>query len=431
MRYLKVTEYERIPRSDQNRTLLAQLQGFDEQWSRSAGDTVFDWNDRRFVKAKNFVGVIAVPGGAIEILPKIDKPDKEGKERAQQNLLYMLSLTRKIVGEERDLAAIGKQKMPLLDQLIALFAEKTLKELKRGINHTYVTREENLYRLKGKLLVGQHAVKNAVHQERVYCRYDDFISDTPLNRILKSACRKLLSVSSSTTAQKKLREIVFLLDEVQDLEIADHHFSDIHYNRNTERFKPLISFSMLVIKGMSPIWTKGKEVSFSLLFPMEQLFEEFIARYIYRYAEDFDLLRENIHIQAVGRREWLLKREHDSRDKFRLKPDLIIDNKQGNLRLILDTKWKHLKSDEEDSTNGVSQADIYQLYAYAHRYKCPENILLFPSVDGVTAKSYTIIEGYCSDKIRVEFIKLDRNLRAEGKEFREELNNILKLTIVD
>jgi len=431
MRYLKVTEYERIPRSDQNRKLLTQLQGFDEQWSRSAGETVFDWNDRRFVKAKNYVGVIAVPGGAIEILPKIDKPDKEGKERAQQNLLYMLSMTRKIVGEERDLAAIGKQKMPLLDQLIALFTEKTLKELKRGINHTYVTREENLHRLKGKLLVGQHAVKNAVHQERVYCRYDDFISDTPLNRILKAACRKLLSVSSSTTAQKKLREIVFLLDEVQDLEIADHHFSDIHYNRNTERFKPLISFSMLVIKGMSPIWTKGKEVSFSLLFPMEQLFEEFIARYIYRYAEDFDLLRENIHIQAVGRREWLLKREHDSRDKFRLKPDLMIDNNHGKLRLILDTKWKHLKSDEEDSTNGVSQADIYQLYAYAHRYQCPENILLFPYVDGVTAKSYTIIEGYCSDKIRIEFIKLDRNLRTEGKVFREELINLLKLQIVN
>ena len=290
---------------------------------------------------------------------------------------------------------------------------------------SYVIQEENLFRLKGKLLVGQNAVKNAVHHERVYCRYDEFISDTAINRILKAACRRLLSISKSTAAQKKLREIVFLLDEVTDLDIAEHHFSDIHYNRNSERFKSLINFSMLVIKGMSPIWTKGKEVSFSLLFPMEQLFEEFIARYIHRYAEDLGLLRECIHAQAVGHRKWLLRREHDECDKFQLKPDLVIDDGHGGIRLILDTKWKHVKSDEEDSNNGVSQADIYQLYSYAHRYKCPENVLLFPYVNGVTAKSYTIKEGYCSHRIRVEYVKLNRDLRINGADFRSDLRDIL------
>jgi 5-methylcytosine-specific restriction enzyme subunit McrC len=429
MLHLKVTEYERITRVDQNRKFLTQLQDFDERWSRSTGDTIFDWNDRRFVKAKNHVGVIAVPGGTIEILPKIDKSDNEDKQpQARQNLLYMLSITRNIIGEERDLAAIGNQKMPLLEQLITLFAERTLKELRRGIDHSYVTQEENIHQLKGKLIVSQHAVKNAVHQERVYCRYDIFISDTVINRILKASCRILLSLSRSTTSQKKLREIVFLLDEVTDLDIAEHHFSDIHYNRNTERFKSLCNFSMLIIKGMSPIWTKGKDVSFSLLFPMEKLFEEFIARYIHRYAEELGFLREKIHVQAVGRREWLLQRENDNRDKFQLKPDFVVDDEQGKPRLILDTKWKHLKSDNEDSKNGVSQSDIYQLYAYAHRYQCPENILLFPKVDGATAKSYIIKEGYCSHQIRIEFVDLDRDLREERAEFQKDLREILTKT---
>lgn len=425
MPYLKITEYERIARTEGNKKFFAQLQGFDEQWSRSTGDTIFDWNDRRFVKAKSHVGVIAVPGGAIEILPKIDTPNEEGKNRAQHNLLYMLSMTRKIVGEERDLASIGTQRMPLLEQLIMLFAERTLKELRRGIDHCYVTQQENLHRLKGKLLVGQHAVRNSIHKERVYCQFDEFISDTPINRILKASCRRLLSVSSSTLTQKKLREIVFLLDDVSDLEIADHHFSNIHYNRNTERFKPLINFSMMVTKGMSPVWTKSKNVSFSLLFPMEQLFEEFIARYVHRYAEELGVIPEHIHAQAVGRRKWLLRRTDDETNKFRLKPDLVIDNGEGGLRLILDTKWKHLKSDEEDSKNGVSQADIYQLYAYAHRYKCPENILLFPYVDGVTPKTYTIKEGYCSHKIRIEFVNLNRNLQQDSRAFQSELAGIL------
>lgn len=425
MQYLTVTEYERIPRTEQNRKLLSRLQGFDESWCGSGGEPIFDWHDRRFVRARNYVGVIAVPGGAVEILPKIDKQDEAGKTRAQHNLLYMLSMTRKIVGEDRDLATIGTQKMPLLEQLIILFAARALSELKRGIDHTYVTQEENLRCLKGKLLVAQHAVKNALHRERLYCRYDEFISDTPINRILKAASRRLLFISKVSSAQKKLREITFLLDEVTDLEVAEHHFADIHYNRNTERFQPLINFSLLVLKGMSPAWSQGKEPTFSLLFPMEELFEEFIARYIHRHADYFGFSRDLIHAQAAGRREWLLRKEHDSSGKFRLKPDLIIDEHYGKPRLILDTKWKHLLSDAEDSKNGVSQADIYQLYAYAHRYECQDNILLFPYVAGVSPKSYRIQGKYCSHRIRVEFVKLNRDLRTDGPAFREEIGKVL------
>jgi len=334
-------------------------------------------------------------------------------------------MTRKIVGEDRDLAAIGTQNMPLLEQLIALFATRTLSELKRGIDHTYVTQEENLHCLKGKLLVAQHAAMNAFHRERLYCRYDDFISDTPINRILKAASRRLLPVSKAASSQKRLREIMFLLDDAADLELTEHYFSDVHFNRNTERFQPLINFSLLVLKGMSPTWSLGKTTSFSLLFPMEELFEEFIARYIHRNAAHFGLSRSLIHTQALGHREWLLRKEKHGIGVYRLKPDLVIDKQHGIPCLILDTKWKHLKSDVEDAKNGVSQSDIYQLYAYAHRYECPDNVLLFPQVDGVTQKSYLIEGNYCSHRIRIEFINLNRDLRQEDAALIDELKGIL------
>jgi 5-methylcytosine-specific restriction enzyme subunit McrC len=425
MQQLTVTEYEKILRTEQNRKFLSLLQRFDEKWSNSCGETVFDWSNRRFVSARNYVGVIALPGAAIEILPKIDSTDTEGNIRAQHNLLYMLSITRKIVGEDRDLAAVGTQRMPLLEQLIAIFAARTLSELRRGIDHCYVAQEENLRCIKGKLLVGQNITANAVHASSAFCRNDDFISDTPINRMLKAASRRLLSISRVSSSQKKLREIIFTLDYVTDLDAGDHHFAEIHYSRNTDRFEPLINFSLLVMKGMSPAWSLGKESSFSLLFPMEKLFEEFIARHIYRYAEYFSIPRDLIHAQAAGRREWLLRREHDSCGSFRLKPDMIIDQRDGKPRLILDTKWKHLLTDAEDRKNGVSQADIYQLYAYAHRYECADNVLLFPHVEGVTRKSYVVDGSHCSHRIRVELIKLNRDLRREGDSFREDLKKVI------
>jgi len=48
-------------------------------------------------------------------------------------------------------------------------------------------------------------------------------------------------------------------------------------------------------------------------------------------------------------------------NKFALRPDIVINEDE---QLIADTKWKMIK-DEKD----ISQADMYQLYAYGTKYK--------------------------------------------------------------
>jgi len=68
-------------------------------------------------------------------------------------------------------------------------------------------------------------------------------------------------------------------------------------------------------------------------------------------------------------------------------------------------------------------------FDYAHRYECQDNILLFPFVEGVSKKSYVIEGNYCSHRIRVEFVKLNCDLRSEGPTLREEIGKALGLSI--
>ncbi|WP_420066771.1 5-methylcytosine restriction system specificity protein McrC [Sphingopyxis macrogoltabida] len=49
---------------------------------------------------------------------------------------------------------------------------------------------------------------------------------------------------------------------------------------------------------------------------------------------------------------------------------------------IIDTKWKKLASDPLDRKHGVSQADVYQLMAYARLYPTRELMLLYPEEPG-------------------------------------------------
>ena len=428
-----IPEFGRIPRAELGDRLLHRLQAFDERHSRTVGGCIFDWGHVHYVAARNYVGVVRVAGLTVEILPKVDdarhedlRPYCEGdqrRQRAQQNLLYMLSLTRRVPIRPRDLAALRLQRMPLLEALIAIFVERLLDELRKGRDHAYVRREENLPYIKGKLLLRQHIRQNAAHGERVFVGYDDFVSDTWLNRILKAACRRLLAVAASPGTQQRLREAILRLADVEDVEIQKHHFCEVHFTRNTERFRTLVAFAQMVLRRMTPTPSRGGDESFSLLFPMETLFEAFIAAFMRRYSRELGLAPESIHAQATGHRRWLLETPA-RRPRFQLKPDIVVDDGAGGVRLILDTKWKRLKSDVEDSKNGVSQSDLYQLYAYAHRYESPDNVLLFPRVAGVSPKTYLVV-GAEKKALRVEFVNLSRDLRRERRAFAQELRRVL------
>ena len=424
MKPVTVCENRKILCTDKQRK---ELQAFENAYCAKLGKSrIFDWRNKE-VWARNHVGVIQIPGLTLEILPKIDKskPDADDQVKllAQHNLLYMLFFTRKLPFEERDLASLKLQKMPLLEVLIRLFANHLLEELRRGVDHAYVHREENLPRIKGKILMNRHLLMNAAHRERFYVGFDEFLDDTSLNRILKATSRRLITVSTDTENQRLLMESTAIFDEVRDILPDLHHFDRIHLHRNNERFQALLDFCRIVWQEQSPNPSAGDGRTFSLLFPMEKLFEEFIARFIRRYAEDFGLKREYIRIQSVGSTRHLLREVESQRKKFNLQPDLLVGDGETT-SLILDTKWKCLKSDDEDNKNGVPSADMYQMYAYANRYDCKDVILLYPDVGDVTPKSYCLL-GDEDKRIRVEVINLNRDLRKERDAFKGEMVRII------
>ncbi len=52
---------------------------------------------------------------------------------------------------------------------------------------------------------------------------------------------------------------------------------------------------------------------------------------------------------------------------FRLNPDLLISKERKNHH-ILDTKRKLINLSDSDNNFNISQLDLYQLFAYGHKY---------------------------------------------------------------
>ena len=112
---------------------------------------------------------------------------------------------------------------------------------------------------------------------------------------------------------------------------------------------------------------RGKDIAFALLFPMEQLFESFVADRIKHHMD-----AHKYHVTAQDRRYHLF----DSPRKFSLRPDIVISNHETKAVVVLDTKWKMLSPQIQNY--GISQADMYQMYVYHKKYRPEKVILLYP-----------------------------------------------------
>ena len=86
------------------------------------------------------------------------------------------------------------------------------------------------------------------------------------------------------------------------------------------------------------------------------------------------LFNATIYMDAI---KYLLY--NGSKSVFPLRPDIVLY--KNNNPIIMDTKWKMLKKD----LSNVSQGDLYQMVAYGLKYNAKDIWLLYPKTEGLNA----------------------------------------------
>ena len=331
----------------------------------------------KFIQAKNYVGVIQTKNGTtIEILPKIQEVDERESKKI---LIKMLKTLKRSPFKNFNMANLKSSKMPLLEIFISMFLEELSKLIQKGIKSDYITKEENLKFLKGKLLIGQQIKHNIVHKERFYVEYQEFLSDRVENKLIKTTLKYLYKKSKSNRNQQRIREFLFVFDEIGISHNIKADFSKVKLNRQMKDYEQVLLWSktFLLENSFSPY--KGDDVAFALLFDMNLLFESYVYDYLKRNG-DFE------NITAQDKKHHLAYLDGKEK-KFQLKPDIVINNGE----IIADTKWKLLSEDK--THQGISQADMYQLYAYGTKYKdCEYMYLIYPYDNQEIVNSYTYFQ---------------------------------------
>jgi 5-methylcytosine-specific restriction enzyme subunit McrC len=359
--------------------------------NRHGTNILIDRRDR--LVAQQMVGVLSASGCSLEILPKIDPEAPEAaeldvcqQERQQERvkLVEMLDVAFSLGLSPGTSDSMAHQAPSLLEILIANFADKLLAEVRRGLPRRYLHCEEDLPALRGRLDVTRQFSRNAVRPDRLACRFDQLEADTPLLRIVAAAVPFLHRQSRLQENRRKLSELRHWLHEIPQMRIVHLPWKDVRITRANKRWGELHRLAELLLRRKWQGVGRDRDgaTGITLLFPMNDLFEKYIAATLSRALapKGIKVLEQGGHRRCLGQWSDDSALSTTAGQVFATKPDIRLE-RGGKLLAVIDTKWKKMISPTH-KTHGVRQSDVYQLMAYARLYDGADVALLFPSLPG-------------------------------------------------
>ena len=267
-----------------------------------------------------------------------------------QNIYHMLAYAFQTLQGQgyRDIAA--EEFDNTADLLAEILARGMSLQLKRGLGREYVDREEALSSPRGKIELSESLKTRSILRRQLVCSYDEFSTDTRMNRILKATIALLIR----SDIDKSLRRLLPYVAEVVDVDLSREDWH-MRFDRNNQTYRMLMNVCWLVVKGL--LQTRGdgslRMMDFLDERRMSHLYEKFILEY-YR--------REHPELSAGAPYiSWALD---DGFDDMLPAMHTDITLKQGRTVLIIDAKYYSHTMQQQFDKLSVHSGNLYQIFTY-------------------------------------------------------------------
>lgn len=321
------------------------------------------------LQARNYVGVVQFEGLRIQVYPKIMR-DRQllDPQLQQRNLLFWLSYCQRIRFPFGLAQTATFDSEDTLEWMVYVFANLATELLSNQPLQAYQQLNETTSYLKGQLNMPAY-INNQLSTgcwHEFSCKHAPFVYDNLFNRIVKFVATRLRNISTHPFNQNKLSELLFLLDEVSPQSVTAADCEKVSLNALQQDHSHLIQLCRLFLSNEVMDLNDDQSRNFCFLLPMEVVFEDFIAGFIEAHFPEWKASKQATDYLATN----------EGKSIFQIRNDLYFPN-----RLIVDTKYKTLYPN--DDKFGISQADMYQMVAYALKRNCFRVKLLYPQTNNV------------------------------------------------
>ena len=334
-----------------------------------------------------------------------------------QNIYYMLSYAFRTLTKQGYREMSTEKFSNTADLMTEILIAGISQQLKRGLGRAYIEQMEDIPVIRGRVNITESVKRQTMINRKLYCVYDDFSVNNSKNRIIKSTALLLLRADVAKQRKSRLRKLLVYFDKVEliDLRTVDWN---IHYDRNNQTYRMLISICYLVVKGLLQTQADGKTKIMDFLDDqqMYHLYEKFILEY---YKKEYSYIKTN-----AAQIKWQL----DDGMGYML-PNLLSDItlEYDNKVLIIDAKYySHIMQNRYEKET-IRSANMFQIFTYVKNKEAelmdkPHEVagmLLYAQTDNGPQPDYRY--KMSGNMISVKTL----NLNCNFEDIRKQLNGIV------
>lgn len=321
-------------------------------------------------KAKSWVGVLRFHDFQIQIVPKL-----AGENLGLVNMLtYAAGVNAlKRYNSQRHLDL--QQQGSLFDLIVWLFCDACEVILAGGMLFDYERQEDTLKNLRGRLLIDKQYRRHFGQIDRLECRFDEHSSNILENQILGLGLYKAGRLAQDGMIRARARRLLAIFSEACSLDQIDIEAArnEIFYNRLNDHYREAHQFAWMILEGLGieDIFKSSQTPSFAFLLDMNNLFEQFLHRYLSEV-----LGKAKLSVAYQRRDRSIIWDIFQNRTYSQIIPDFLVSSTVSARRLAVDAKYK-VYDDRK-----VDPSDIAQIFLYAYAYDQsaqPTAVLIYPT----------------------------------------------------
>lgn len=325
-----------------------------------------------------------------------------------KNIYYMLAYAFQVLRQKNYEDVASEEFEEVQDLFAAILARGIAQQLKQGLYREYITRNEDLPMLRGKLNL-QGTIRSQIQRKKLLsCEFDELSVNNVFNRILKTTAQILMQDSNVKQKNKKaLKKGMLLFGEVYSIEPAEIRWDFLQYQRNNKNYEMLMNICYFVLNGLLQTTENGryKMMAFSDDH-MHRLFEKFVLEYFKRHHTYLTEAR-------AAQVKWNLSPE-TGQGMIRFLPVMQTDVflRYREKILIIDTKYYGHTMQRRYEKATLHSGNMYQIFTYVKNQDAAgtgnvSGMLLYARTEEAVAPDCSFVMG--GNRIGVKTLDLNKD----------------------
>lgn len=248
----------------------------------------------------------------------------------------------------------------LHDLFAHIIAEETAKQVKRGLDHNYFERNEEIPTVRGRIDLARTIAQRSLVRGRLVCEFEEYLPDTPINRAVKAVVGVLMGHGDVDKQRRKaLVRLLPYFEDVADVPPQSVRWRELSITRANASYRFLLACCELAAAALLPGEGQGDTLVERLGEDrMNDLFEGFVREYFRVHHRQMRAGKRQIRWDVEGVVPAQLPR---------MECDVLLQD--GTRTLIVDTKYYSGSMQHQAGTNKLISDHLYQLSAYVRNYQ--------------------------------------------------------------